>query len=152
MFESSPSQLFWFVLGLVLMLAELMAPGFVIVFFGIGAWITALCMWIGIASSFDAQLLIFLSASVLSLVLFRKQGKRYFQGRVSGRLADNQSMDDVRGERAVVIEDIQPNTSRGKVEFHGTSWDAESDIVIKKGTTVEIVERINLLLKVKSVQ
>ena len=152
MFESSPSQLFWFILGLVLMLAELVTPGFVIVFFGIGAWITALCMWIGIAGSFDAQLLIFLGASILSLVLFRKQGKKYFQGRISGKLADNQSMDDVRGERAVVIEDIEPNTSRGKVEFHGTSWDAESEIVIKKGTTVEIVERINLLLKVKPVQ
>jgi membrane protein implicated in regulation of membrane protease activity len=152
MFESSPSQLFWFVLGLVLMLAELVTPGFVIVFFGIGAWITALCMWIGIAGSFDAQLLIFLGASVLSLILFRKQGKKYFQGRVSGKLGDNQSMDDVRGERAVVIEDIQPNTSRGKVEFHGTSWDAESEVIIKKGATVEIVERINLLLRVKPVQ
>jgi membrane protein implicated in regulation of membrane protease activity len=152
MFESSPSQLFWFLLGLVLMLAELVTPGFVIVFFGIGAWITALCMWIGIANSFDVQLLVFLSGSILSLVLFRKQGKKYFQGRVSGKLTDTQSMDDVRGERAMVIEDIQPNTSQGKVEFHGTSWDAEAEVVIKKGTTVEIVERMNLLLKVKPVQ
>jgi membrane protein implicated in regulation of membrane protease activity len=152
MLETSTSQLAWFILGLALMLAELALPGFVIIFFGIGAWITALCLWVGIASSFDSQLLIFLASSILSLVFFRKQGKRYFQGKVSGKLAENESLDDIRGEHALVIADIAPQTATGKVEFHGTSWDATADAVIKKGTTVVVVERNNLTLKVTPLQ
>jgi len=35
------SALLWFLLGLGVMALELVLPGFVIIFFGIGAWITA---------------------------------------------------------------------------------------------------------------
>ena len=151
MFESSQSELYWFLLGLALMLGELALPGFVIVFFGIGAWITALCIWLGIAHAFNTQLFLFLISSVLSLVLFRKQGKKYFQGRVSGKLDDVSKLDDVKGERAVVVEDILPAALTGKVEFHGTNWNATSEAKIAKGTPVEILERENLTLKVKPI-
>jgi membrane protein implicated in regulation of membrane protease activity len=149
MFEGSQSELYWFLLGLALMLSELALPGFVIIFFGIGAWITALCIWLGISTAFNTQLVIFLVSSVLSLVLFRKQGKRYFQGRVSGKLDDVAKLDDVKGERAVVVEDIVPNNLAGKVEFHGTNWNAIAEEEIKKGTPVEILGREDLTLRVK---
>ncbi len=149
MFEGPQSQLSWFLLGLVLMLSELALPGFVIVFFGIGAWITALCIWLGVANVFNTQLVIFLVSSVLSLVLFRKQGKNYFQGRVSGKMDDVAKLDDVKGERAVVVEDIVPNNLAGKVEFHGTNWNATAEAEIKKGTPVEILGREDLTLRVK---
>ena len=149
MFEGSQSELYWFLLGLVLMLSELALPGFVIIFFGIGAWITAFCIWLGVADEFNTQLVIFLASSVLSLVLFRKQGKKYFQGKVSGTMDDVSKLDDVKGERAVVVEDIIPKDLAGKVEFHGTNWNAIAEAEIKKGTTVEILERQDLTLKVK---
>jgi membrane protein implicated in regulation of membrane protease activity len=149
MVEGLPAELLWFLLGLVLILSELALPGFVIIFFGIGAWITALGVFLGVADSFNVQLLIFLLSSILSLVLFRKQGKRYFQGRVSHKLDDVATLDDVRGERALVIEDIVPQTLSGRVEFHGTHWRATADQEIKKGTPVEILERRDLTLKVK---
>ncbi len=149
MFEGSQSELYWFLLGLALMLSELALPGFVIIFFGIGAWITALCIWLGISTAFNTQLVIFLVSSVLSLVLFRKQGKRYFQGRVSGKLDDVAKLDDVKGERAVVVEDIVPLHLAGKVEFHGTNWNATAEEAIKKGTPVEILGREDLTLRVK---
>ncbi len=149
MFEGSQSELYWFLLGLALMLSELALPGFVIIFFGIGAWITALCIWLGAADAFNTQLIIFLASSVLSLVLFRKKGKSYFQGRVSGKLDDVAQLDDVKGERAVVIEDIVPSHLAGKVEFHGTNWNAIAEAEIQKGTPVEILERKDLTLKVK---
>jgi membrane protein implicated in regulation of membrane protease activity len=149
MFEGSQSELYWFLLGLALMLSELALPGFVIVFFGIGAWITALTIWLGLVDSFNTQLVIFLASSVLTLVLFRKQGKKYFQGRVSGKLDDVAKLDDVKGESAIVVEDIVPAVLAGKVEFHGTNWSAIADAEIKKGTPVEILGRENLTLRVK---
>jgi membrane protein implicated in regulation of membrane protease activity len=150
MFDSP--ELSWFVLGLVLILSEFIVPGFVIIFFGLGAWITALCTLIGLSPTISIQLAIFLASTVLTLVLFRKKGQRYFKGRVTGKLSENQSIDDIRGERATVKVDIQPNEIGGKVEFHGTLWNAESDVAIPKGTTVEVLERSNLTLKVKPIQ
>jgi membrane protein implicated in regulation of membrane protease activity len=151
MFEGSQSELYWFLLGLALMLSELALPGFVIIFFGVGAWVTAFCIWLGVANAFNTQLVIFLLSSVGALVLFRKQGKRYFQGRVSGRLDDVKRLDELKGERALVIEDILPSHLSGKVELHGTNWNAQADQEIKKGTPVEVLERDNLTLKVRPV-
>ena len=149
MFGIGGAELMWFILGLILLLAELALPGLVIIFFGIGAWVTALAIWLGLVSSFGVQLLTFLVSSVLSLALFRKHGKKYFQGDISGKLAPGQSLDDVKGEKAVVIAAIKPKGLDGKVEFNGTVWAAESDVAIEKGAAVEIIERTNLTLKVK---
>ena len=148
MIENSTAEIVWFIIGLVLMLAELVTPGFVIVFFGVGGWVTAIALALGLVTSLNGQLIVFLSSSLLSLLLFRKQGKEYFTGKISGRLQPGQSLDDVKGAKAVVVSEIKPNAG-GKVEFNGTQWQAESDTQIQKGTTVEIVERTNLILKVK---
>ncbi|MBI5473670.1 MAG: NfeD family protein [Ignavibacteriae bacterium] len=151
MFQGSQAELYWFLLGLALMLSELALPGFVIIFFGIGAWVTAACIWLGFADALNTQLLIFIISSVLSLVLFRKQGKDYFRGRVSGKLDDVAKLDDVKGDRALVVEDIVPARLSGKVEFHGTNWNAVADAEIKKGTPVEILGREDLTLRVKPI-
>lgn len=134
---------------MVLMLTELVLPGFIIIFFGIGAWVTAVCIWIGFADSLNTQLVIFLVSSLASLVLFRRQGQKYFKGKVSGKVDDVSRLDDVKGEKALVIEEIVPQGLPGKVEFHGTVWNAVADETIPKGTPVEVLERDNLTLKVK---
>jgi inner membrane protein len=151
MFESSFSELFWFVLGIVLFFAELIVPGFIIFFFGIGAWITALCIWVGIAHTDAMQMVIFIISSLGVLLLFRKKGKDFFLGKVSGMMGRDQSVDDIRGERAIVKRDITPGVLGGKVEFHGTLWDAEAETAIASGTTVEILGRKDLTLKVRVV-
>jgi membrane protein implicated in regulation of membrane protease activity len=151
MFWSAASELLWFIVGLVMLFAELALPGFVIIFFGAGAWITALVVWLGLVTSFSAQLVTFLVSSMVSLVLFRKQGMRYFGGKISGKLAPEQSLDDIRGEKAVVVNAIKPNSLDGKVEFNGTMWAAESDVNIAPGAVVEVVQRTNLTLRVKPV-
>jgi membrane protein implicated in regulation of membrane protease activity len=135
----------------VLLLAELALPGFVVIFFGIGAWITALAVATGLVDSLTMQLVVFLASSLVCLVLFRRQGQQYFRGKVSGQLHPGESLDDIRGERAVVTADIQPNSLTGKVEYHGTTWMAQADSPIASGTVVEIIERTNLVLKVKPV-
>ncbi len=149
MFDNASAELLWFLVGLVLLLSELILPGFVIIFFGAGAWVTALLVGFDLLPSFNAQLLVFLATSVLALVVFRKKGQRYFEGRVSGVWNPSASMEDLKGDRAVVISPITPNTPGGKVEYHGTSWNAESDVPIALGQPVVIVERKNLVLHVK---
>ena len=144
-----PAELLWFLAGLVVMFSELILPGFVMVFFGAGAWVTALAIVIGLAAGFDRQIIIWLVSSLLLLVLFRRQGQRYFKGRVTGKLHAGESIDDIKGQRVVVKNDIRPDTVGGKVEYHGTLWEAIADVPIKAGDVVEIVERNNLKLKVR---
>lgn len=148
--ETSSNELLWFVVGLVLLLAEFVTPGFIIIFFGLGAWVISLLLWLGVDISFTTQLFVFLVVSVALLGVFRKYVKEYSQGKVTKADASH-PIGDVKGEKAITLSDIQPNVVGGKVEFNGTLWNAESDVAISKGTTVEIVERNNLILKVKPI-
>ncbi len=141
-------ELAWFLVGLLLLLAELVTPGFVVIFFGIGAWITALLVALGILPTFNGQLLTFMLASVATLVLFRQKGKALFEGRRAGGYGANEALDSVVGERAVAVGAIEPGAG-GKVEFNGVHWHAETEVPIAAGATVTIVERRNLTLFVK---
>jgi inner membrane protein len=152
MLDSANAELLWFLAGLVLILAELMVPGFVILFFGVGAWVTALLTGLGWIADFNIQLLVFLGSSLLSLALFRSKGKKVFEGRVTNVLAPTESMEDLLGKRAVVIARIAPDTPGGKVEFHGTSWNADADVPIDEGQVVEILDLRELRLKVRPVK
>ena len=59
----SDPAVIWFLVGLGLLLLELVLPGLVILFFGVGAWVTALvCAFTDI--SLNWQILIFLVASL----------------------------------------------------------------------------------------
>ena len=141
------NELMWFLCGLIFLLSEFIIPGFVIFFFGVGAWVVALLLWLNIDISFTNQLFIFLVSSILSLVFFRRYGKKFYQATV--KTDESQKFDDIRGEKATVTADIIPNGVGGKVEFHGTQWTAEADMPIQKGAVVEVIERDNLTLKVK---
>ena len=73
----SDPAVIWFLIGLGLLLLDLALPGLVILFFGTGAWVTALvCALADI--SLNVQILIFLVASLLGLVLLRKYLKNRF--------------------------------------------------------------------------
>ncbi len=145
-----PNELLWFLFGLVMMLGEIVTPGFVLVFFGVGAWVVSLLVWLGLPISFTTQLFVFLVTSVVSLLFFRKYGMQYSHGKVI-KADPAHAIDDIRGERAVATSDISP-VSGGSVEYNGTHWNAESDTAVASGSAVEIVERKNLILKVKPIQ
>lgn len=70
-------------------------------------------------------------------------------GHVVSKQDVKENLEEFIGQRAVVKERIVPN-SRGKVEFHGTDWQAEADEEIAEGTAVEIIGKDNITLKVKA--
>lgn len=144
-FFTNRPELFWFILGLVLLLLELVVPGFVIVFFGVGAWLTALVCLIA-NPGINLQAAIFAVTSVLALIVFRRMIKNkfiYSKNDVSEAIED-----EFTGREAIAIDDFGPDKT-GKVEFKGTSWNAESESVIKSGQRVIIIEKVNVKLIVK---
>ncbi len=141
-------ELIWFIAGLIMLLTEFAMPGLVFFFFGVGAWIVALiCLFTDI--SINIQLTIFLIASILLLISLRKWLKNIFVGRTGQKENADELTQEFVGEKAVVIREIDPQTG-GRVEFHGTSWNAEADEKIDKGTSVEIIGKNNITLNVKA--
>jgi membrane protein implicated in regulation of membrane protease activity len=144
------SALFWLILGVALMLIEMALPGFVIFFFGVGALVVSGAVLLGL-EDVNIQMLIFIFVSLLTLIIFRKKGKKYFEGKVSGRNQTDESIENIIGQKARTITDIIPGEINGKVEFHGTNWNAVSDEKIEKDSVCVILSRDNLTLKVKKI-
>ena len=141
-------ELLWFLIGLVLLLAEFAIPGLLIFFFGLGAWLVALiCFMLDI--DLTLQLFIFLVSSVLFLVLFRRRLKSLFYDKAKFANLEN-SLEEFKGRHVRVVREIEP-MMKGKVEFNGTHWDAEADVPIDVGTIVEIIDKENITLKVKPI-
>jgi membrane protein implicated in regulation of membrane protease activity len=70
----------WFLIGFALLIAEFALPGIIIVFFGMGAWITALTTWLGLTTSLPSQNIVFCISSVLLLFVLRNRLKNIFVG------------------------------------------------------------------------
>ncbi len=145
-------ELIWFLVGLVMLLLEFTLPGLIIFFFGVGAWIVAaLCFASAyVHNSINMQLLIFLVSSILSLLILRKWLKGAFQGHTGMEQDLMKDIEEFVGQRAIVVDKITPKKD-GKVEFHGTNWNAQADMEIEVGGSVEILKKENLVLKVKAI-
>lgn len=143
----SRPELIWFLAGLALFLLELVVPGFVIFFFGFGAWVTALiCLMFHPGT--NLQIVIFAITSVLSLVALRRIiQKKFFYGKNDG--VDTVE-DEFTGKEGIALSDFGPK-KKGKVEFKGTNWSAESDSEITEGQAVIIIKKssFNLIVKPK---
>ncbi len=119
--------LFWFLLGVALLVLEALTPGFVIMFFGVGAWAVSLTLLL-IPLNVNQQVLVFIVVSVACLLLFRHKLRSFF----FGRMARTDNMDDpvftsqYIGREVVVIEEVRPD-SPGLVELNGTNWNAKSE-------------------------
>jgi membrane protein implicated in regulation of membrane protease activity len=144
-------ELIWFLVGLVLLILEFIMPGLIIGFFGAGAWIVAIiCLFsVYVQSSINVQLIVFITASIMSLLLLRKWLKGIFIGHVKSTQDMTQDLNEFIGERAVVKEKITLKAG-GKVELHGTNWEAEADEEIAEGAVVRIVGKDNITLKVET--
>lgn len=141
----SKPEMIWFIIGLVLFLLELILPGFVIFFFAVGAWVTAIVCLIG-DPGINLQVIIFAVTSVLALIALRKiiQKKLYF----SKDSRSEEVEDEFTGREAVALTDFNAE-GKGKVEFKGTSWNAESGSEIKAGQNLKIIRKDNVKLIVE---
>lgn len=138
----------WFILGVVLLVVEATTTGVLAVFFALGAWVTAILMWLGIIEATWIQLAVFLVVSLLSLLMLRRRLKTWMTG-LRHPAGEDAALDDFAGNLATVTEPIDPGKNSGKVEFRGTQWPARADSTIAAGKVVTIVARDNLTLSVQ---
>jgi inner membrane protein len=132
----------WGLLGILLIGAEMFAPGFVIFFFGAGAVLTGILSALipGLESSWGLQALIWLGSSILSLSFLRKRFAHIFRGTI----LNNTEIPPEIGGSAVVVERITPDEP-GRIKFQGTTWKAISYTeIIEPGEPVDILDKENL--------
>lgn len=138
----------WFIAGALLILAEFMVPGVVIVFFGAGALITSLTTWLGLTESLTSQTLMFGTSSVVLLFSLRHLVKSWFVGKSDDENGDLD--DDFTGREAMVTRDIPGPGIDGRIEIKGSEWKARAESTIVAGTTIIIDGRDGLTLHVRN--
>lgn len=141
----------WLAAGLILISLEIVVPGFVIFWFGVGALITSLGIFINVIppGNAEAQWLVFFLSSLALLLLWHFYFKKYFGREV---------LDDARDPTVIELKGriIKPITSGipGEVElythYHGIKrWQAEADETLVEGDEIAVIEARGIKLKVK---
>ena len=134
----------WFVAGFVLFLLEFLLPGLILFFFGVGAWLVAI-LSLFFDFSLNIQILLFLGAALITILLFRRGLKNMLWSRTQ----NSEIEDEILGKTGIAESIIAPGRN-GKISFKGTIWDAASKDIIEPGENVVIVGNESILLLVKS--
>jgi len=138
----------WAVGGIVLILAELALPAFVLVWFGLGALVMTAVLLVAPGLGITAQLAIWL---FVSLALTGFWFKVFKPNQHKTRIG--MSASEVVGEIGVLTHDVAP-FARGEVRFQkpmvgADVWPCIADEEIKAGERVKVLEVDGSLLKVK---
>jgi len=145
-------EMIWLLLGIVLVFSELMLPGLVIIFFGIGALATSLLTWQQVTTDIHSQLLAFIGVSVLTLGLLRRYFRHLFGAEAVPKEETSTNFTLELGKIVPVVEWIDPDELGGKVRYHGTMWAARSEDKLAPGESARIVGCDNLTLIVEKVK
>ena len=129
--------LIWFLVGVAFLVSELFIPGFILIFFAAGSWITAIFVWL-FGAGLTTQIILFIIASLLLLFTLRKIGLRTFRGKTLEE-TDDRPFDAKIGKTAEVTQTISPHAP-GEIKLMGSFWRAVADTKIEAGASV-IVER-----------
>jgi membrane protein implicated in regulation of membrane protease activity len=131
----------WTVLGVVLVIAEVFTPGFVLLWFGVGALAAALAAFLG--AGLVAQFILFIVVSSALTALSRTIFVNYFTGRDE---PDEMKMGaaSLPGQVGTVVNSSQGALNEGAVKVFGSVWTAypaEGEPPLEAGDRV-VVERL----------
>ena len=131
----------WVVLGVVLIIAEVFTPGFVLLWFGIGALAAALTSMLG--AGLALQFLVFIALSTLLTALSRTIFVNYFtrEGEPDGLKSGAAGMP---GQIGTVVTSSRGALDEGAVKVFGSVWTAypaEGEPPLEAGDRV-VVERL----------
>lgn len=125
----------WLIIGVLLLLSEFLIPGFTIFFFGVGALITTLLVFLipPLQDIVWLQIVIFLIISIVSLVTLR----RFFNVSLKGEVFKER--DDYTGRECLIVEGLSEK-KKGRIKYQGTTWSAFSEKgKFKKGQKATIL-------------
>jgi len=114
--------IFWTILGIVLIIAEIFTSGFVLLWFGVGALAAALASLLGLGLA--AQFVIFILSSSLLTVLSRELFVKYFSRPEDAGGALLSGADALPGQVGTVVTSSSGALNEGAVKVFGSTWTA----------------------------
>ena len=131
----------WIFLAAACFLGEMLTTTFFLMWFGVGASVSAVLNYLG----FDplTQFIVFIVVSIILLGISRP-----FAQRISKSSPKKAASDRLIGKKGVVIEEISPKIP-GLVKVDGDSWKAISTQTISSGEWVKIerIDSVKLVVK-----
>ncbi len=132
----------WVVAGILLIVLEIFTVGFIVMWFGIAAIITAIPVYLG--SSIEIIVATY-GLSVLLLTVFVRRISLDYMSPTSKAL--NTNADDVLNSSGIVVEEIDPIKGKGQVRVRREVWTASS----QNGVNLP-VDTVVRVLKVEGVK
>jgi membrane protein implicated in regulation of membrane protease activity len=140
--NSEYTWILWTILGIILIVAEIFTPGFVLLWFGVGSLVAAFAGLLGV-TSLPLQFLIFAIVSIALTAASRTIFVNYFSREKSG--SDLKSgVDALPGKTGIVVSSSRGALNEGAVKVFGSTWTAypaEGEEPLEAGERVEI-ERV----------
>ena len=132
----------WVILGVILIIAEIFTPGFVLLWFGIGAIAAALAALVGVGYPF--QFLIFFVVSIALTAASRTIFTKYLMRESEGGGGYKSGAESLPGQVGTVVAASQGALSEGAVKVYGSTWTAypaEGEAPLEAGARV-VVESV----------
>ena len=140
----------WFAAGIVLILAEFILPGLVVVFLGIGAVLVGLARWFHWVEGVFTSLTAWFILSLALIIFLRQIFARFVPAETSYRSTDEDL--DAQGSLVEVLVPVVEENSQGRIRFQGSSWPATCfEGTIPLGGKARLLYRENLVWIVERV-
>lgn len=135
----------WVLIGLALLSIEFISSTMHIGLFAVGAFVVAILVGVGIHMPLWAQLMLFTTVSIISLLFIRPILVKKL------RLSEKKHIDTLVGEQAMAMEDIAPATI-GRAELRGTTWSARNigETVLIRGQRCVVAHVEGLMIHVRA--
>ncbi|CAN5120019.1 NfeD family protein [soil metagenome] len=128
----------WTILGIALIIAEIFTFGFVLFWFGIGAFAAVLASLLGFG--FGLQFLVFAAVSIGLTVMSRKIFANFYEHGDENLI--KMGIDTLPGQIGTVIAESKGALKEGAVKVYGSTWTAfpaDSSTILVEGEKVEVV-------------
>lgn len=142
--------LIWFLVGVAFLIAEMLIPGFILIFFTAGSWIVGLAILL-FEIDLTTQVIVFTVSSLILLFTLRKYSIKTFKGDTPEKVDDTYAESKI-GKTAIVTKAITPSIP-GEIKVMGSFWRAVADSEIDEGQSVVIEKQDSedgLTFKVKT--
>lgn len=140
----------WLGVGLVLILAEIIVPGGIVILLGAACLVVAGALGIGLVEGIVQSLTLWFISAIVLLLSFRHVTQRLVGG--DSHVDNTDEAMDLYNQPALVKQTIGPGQIQGRVEFQGSEWPALGDgSTILAGAQVRVICRENIALVVEPI-
>jgi membrane protein implicated in regulation of membrane protease activity len=111
----------WLIAGLVMFVAEMLIPGFLVACLGVGCLGASVAALVG--GGLTCQLTVFSVATMAALFALRPLMLKYAYRKGGGEATN---VDAMAGKVGMVLETIEPISGKGRIKIGGENWKAVS--------------------------